>query len=72
MLDNQNELNSAQGFTDSVLFDKTFDEGNVTTPANSISSFTGSSYYPYDTPPTSGGQEVGYCNVVTTDGTGHV
>jgi regulator of CtrA degradation len=27
MLDNKNELNSAQGFTDSVLFDKTFDEG---------------------------------------------
>lgn len=49
-----------------------FDEGNVTTPADSISSFTGSSYYPYDTPPTSGGQEVGYCNVVTTDSTGKV
>jgi regulator of CtrA degradation len=27
MLDNQNQLNTAQAFTDSVLFDKTFDEG---------------------------------------------
>jgi ABC-type phosphate transport system substrate-binding protein len=57
---------------DGLAENKPFDEGNVTTPADSISSFTGSSYYSYDTPPTSGGQEVGYCNVVTTDGTGHV
>jgi ABC-type phosphate transport system substrate-binding protein len=49
-----------------------FNEGNVTTPADDISSFTSSNYYQYDTPPISSGQEVGYCNVVTTDGnTGH-
>jgi hypothetical protein len=49
-----------------------FKEGTPTTPADAISSFTSSNYYQYDTPPTSGGQEVGYCNVVTTDGnTGH-
>jgi ABC-type phosphate transport system substrate-binding protein len=49
-----------------------FEEGTPTTPADAISSFTGSNYFPYDTPPTQSGQEVGYCNVVTTDGnTGH-
>lgn len=49
-----------------------FEEGNVDTPASSISSFTGSSYYEYDTPPTKSGEPEGYCNVVTTDGnTGH-
>jgi ABC-type phosphate transport system substrate-binding protein len=54
------------------LTKKTADEGNVTTPVNSISSWTGSEYYPYDKVPTSGGQEVGYCKVFTTDGnTGH-
>jgi len=65
---------SAQGFfpLDGLAENKPFDEGNIDTPANSISSFTGSNYYQYDTPPTSGSQEVGYCNVVTTDGnTGH-
>ena len=29
MLDNQTELNTAQAFTDSMLFEKTFDEGMV-------------------------------------------
>jgi ABC-type phosphate transport system substrate-binding protein len=50
-----------------------FDEGSVTTPADSISSFTGSDYYQYDTPPLeTNGDEIGYCNVFTTDGnTGH-
>ena len=49
-----------------------FEEGTPTTPADAISSFTSSAYYAYDTPPVSNGEEVGYCNVVTTDGnTGH-
>jgi hypothetical protein len=44
----------------------------VTTPASSISSFTSSSYYQYDTLPKSGGQPQGYCLVTTSDGnTGH-
>ena len=28
-----------------------FEEGTPTTPADAISSFTGSNYYQYDTPP---------------------
>jgi ABC-type phosphate transport system substrate-binding protein len=65
---------TSQGFfpLDGLAENKIFPEGNVTTPANSISSFTSSNYYPYDKVPTSGGQEEGYCNVFTTDGnTGH-
>jgi ABC-type phosphate transport system substrate-binding protein len=64
---------TAEGFfpLDGLAENKPFEEGNVTTPADSISSFTSSPYYAYDTPPTSGGEEEGYCNVVTTDGTGH-
>jgi ABC-type phosphate transport system substrate-binding protein len=64
---------TAEGFfpLDGLAENKPFEEGNVTTPADSISSFTSSAYYAYDTPPTSGGEEEGYCNVVTTDGTGH-
>lgn len=65
---------TAQGFfpLDGLDENVPFQEGSVTTPADSISSFTSSNYYQYDTPPTQGGQEVGYCNVVTTDGnTGH-
>jgi ABC-type phosphate transport system substrate-binding protein len=64
----------AQGFfpLDGLKENVPFKEGTPTTPADAISSFTSSNYYQYDTPPTSGGQEVGYCNVVTTDGnTGH-
>jgi hypothetical protein len=65
---------TAQGFfpLDGLDENVPFKEGTPTTPADAISSFTGSNYYQYDTPPVSGGQEVGYCNVVTTDGnTGH-
>ena len=40
----------------------------VTTPASSISSFTSSSYYQYDTLPTnSSNQPLGYCLVTTSD-----
>jgi ABC-type phosphate transport system substrate-binding protein len=65
---------TSQGFypLDGLNENVPFEEGNVDTPADSISSFTGSNYNAYDTPPTQGGQEVGYCNVTTTDGnTGH-
>ena len=65
---------TAQGFfpLDGLDENVPFKEGTPTTPADAISSFTSSSYYQYDTPPVSGGQEEGYCNVVTTDGnTGH-
>jgi ABC-type phosphate transport system substrate-binding protein len=63
---------TSQGFfpLDGLNENVPFKEGELTTPADSISSFTSSAYYPYDTPPTSGGEEVGYCNVVSTDGTG--
>jgi hypothetical protein len=44
----------------------------VTTPASAISSFTGSTYYQYDTLPVKSGQPQGYCIVTTSDGnTGH-
>lgn len=44
----------------------------VTTPASAISSFTSSTYYPYDTLPVNGGEPQGYCLVTTSDGnTGH-
>jgi ABC-type phosphate transport system substrate-binding protein len=65
---------TAQGFfpLDGLAENVPFKEGTPTTPADAISSFTSSSYYQYDTPPVSGGQEEGYCDVVTTDGnTGH-
>ena len=64
----------SQGFfpLDGLAENVPFQEGTPTTPADAITSFTSSSYYQYDTPPVSGGQEEGYCNVVTTDGnTGH-
>jgi ABC-type phosphate transport system substrate-binding protein len=65
---------TSQGFfpLDGLNENVPFEEGTETTPADAISSFTGSTYYPYDTPPTQNGEEVGYCNVTTTDGnTGH-
>jgi hypothetical protein len=45
----------------------------VTTPASSISSFTSSNYYQYDTLPVNGSnQPLGYCLVTTSDAnTGH-
>jgi ABC-type phosphate transport system substrate-binding protein len=66
----------AQGFfpLDGLDENVPFQEGTPTTPADAIPSFatTSDPYYQYDTPPVSGGQEEGYCNVVTTDGnTGH-
>jgi ABC-type phosphate transport system substrate-binding protein len=65
---------TSQGFfpLDGLDENVPFEEGTETTPADAISSFTSSAYYPYDTPPVQNGEEVGYCNVVTTDGnTGH-
>lgn len=48
---------------------KPFDEGSVTHPATSISSFTSSKYHAYDTPPTeTNGDPVGFCKVTTSDG----
>ena len=62
---------AAQGFfpLDGLAPNVPFDEGSVTTPASSISTFTSSSYNQYDTPPTASNLDpLGYCTVTTTDG----
>jgi hypothetical protein len=54
---------------DGLKTDVPFAEGTVATPASSISSFTSSTYYQYDTMPVnSNNQPLGYCLVTTSDG----